>query len=1107
MAAITDLLHRVLLPRALDTTTTTTISTQPGGGIPLWALIVVVIGGTVILVTALVLPLTILRRWRRRRNRQGGRRKRVLAIDGREVSVYRGSGGGNGGMGSGDTSTETLEKTGKLRKKKKRAKSRSPDVGSWESSSSGEEGDGAGNRLGSHLSLPPVLPMIRRASSGFLSAATLASLNRTLRLQQQGQVDDGGETMSGAMGMTDNDNNNNNAQQQQQQQRSSLGPHRRRTSNAWVDEDAIHGPPMNIGSPRKNKSKAGKVGRLFMGRKGRESRRSWRRSLRESWHISPTLPKLASFGSFGSGNSPKVETNPNLNNGHTDSGDELPMRPPMVHGTSPSAVFRSQHHRLGSFHIPRLLPSPGVHELHGVVTPQYSPPRQLPKPPRQALPAANIEAAGAGFAGGTGRLRRGSISPGSGPVGGYTVPRDRGPSYWVYEDDNSSTGDLNRAVVPAPLRLSTGSATAPRRGPQSSDSSLTYILRGTERRLVDGGIGGSKRGLAPSAVVIGGRTRSGTLSIGGESNLTLVGSGTATPSPPKPTANSRRSMAAHQNTTVSKHGSYRDSRDDARDSIQSDDSFALGAREPSPEGGYFQGLSSPNKGSPPRQQETTQRLRQEPIDSPNSGELSDLAEEDENTPPRNTVAKLAAALDHRNNNTKNEDDPFVTLHDSRARRVQPISRNVHAFNDAPLLQAGPGPSRNSEITRSLLRSDSPLSNISGNSRRNSPDFRGSWRRSTSPEHAHNSSGTAKVQTTLREIQHQLMMTPEGSTAVYAQPAVPTSAVSSTANILLHQHRRSLSTVTDNEDEAPSTSPRHGRNGGSPTPKRLSQLRAQASSPTLGRSLTPEMPPPSAALPPMPPRVASSYYEACVDDGRRMSALGVASLSQKTSPSEVASSHFTDFEREKLAALGGNSPLTELIQGGGGDGRGRRRSQTIRLVPPESMNISGGVLPLVAELRRMNSQVSGHNSDGGSSSGASTSANTPLLPTLREEGTGRFVRPPRQREASRNYLGLERASNRAVSGSAAAFTGGHGDLRYQRHHQDKENVRRVDDGTGLKPPRADFGGGENPVAGGATWQSRRVSGLPRWSQKAAERSSERESDEGEYDPQGFWRESS
>lgn len=964
-----------LLPRLLYgvRARNTTDQASAEGTIPLWALIVTVIGGTVILVTALASVLLFLQRWRRHRRRRDGCRKRAIMIDGREVSVYR---------GGGDTSSETLEKTGKLRKRIRVERDRCEGDGG--SDSEDETG------LARPLSMPPVLPMIKRASLGLFSMSS----SRKSLVRQSGDI----EVMSVAV------------------LRPALG-HRRRTSNAWVDEDAIHGPMMNV-SPRKGKKQKGK---------DKRKRGSWRRSLRDNWplkSLSPTLPKIASFSPFSS---PKPPSEP----------QQQTLERPTLHD-APS-TFRFQHHLAT---VPRLAIPSDEHEKG----PQYSPPRQLPKPPQQALLAANKRTAGSPR----------SISPANRMM---HMPRDRGLSYYIYED----TGE-RPVPAPAPLRLSKGNMNPPRL--PSSDSTLTHILTTTERRLAEGGTKRNRASLGPSAM---GRERSGTVStgVGGESSITLVGSSTASgsPDPPKP-------------NFIKTH-----SRMDSQDSAISDDSLlALPVAEPSPGLGlgHFHGLSSPNRGSPPRQPPPPRQSRQ--IDSPESAlSLSTCPELDETTVEEMFSAEAESPQKGTDstNQDNDDEDPFVILRSGpdviAERRVPPVSHApgtpIHAFNDAPRLSGGPGMLGRGEITLSFLRSDSPLSNISGNSR--SPDLRP--RRSLSPQNV------VKTQT------------PRGGQQIKVYLPAPTSAVSSTSYL----HRRSLSTVPDEEEDDMSysipgislTSP-SDRDKNSPAMKRLVDLRAQASSPTLGRQreLTPDMPPPRPAIPPRrdpPTRPPSTYYEMLCDND----AASLASSTHRRAAGELrskpsntsSSSHYStaDFEQR-----GDENKLDSFsnVDLGRASLQQRRRSQTIRLVPAEPKLLP--VSSTIAQLRRMNSAVSSYSRATSEQSDGGESLKSPALPTLREEDTGRFVTPPRMREASRNYLSV---------GSLPTASVLYGQADDDSDSDNKENERHGDDVEVKKKPQ-----GDGRVK---TW----TADSPAKRFLRVETSPERKSSDslGLYDADGFW----
>lgn len=1016
-----------------ETAVARAVQTVQSTGVPLWALVVVVISGTVILVTGLVFALIFAQRWRRRRRRRQGRRR---GSEGRGASESYGDGrsseeGWGRGRGAG----------GKLRKRQRDA---STDVDVSEGEVRGVRGVSpasstvARRRLWRRSSLPPVLPQLfaGRFSAGFLSVASFGSK---------------GDRTGGGQG--------------EREGRQHHHQHRRKMSNTWIDEDAIHGPVMNVSPSRHSRhSKGRSPGRGNSGGNKSRDSFSWRRSLtfRDSWplrsmSISPTLPRLAYFGS------PRP--------GATE--DELGIRQPapaITHGSDAPPEFRLRHH-LRSHTVPSL-PMPSGDTGQG-----YSPPRQLPKPPSQALLAASAEVAGvvhgrssswhSGGGGGGGRA-----SP------GQYLPRDKA-NYYVYEDAAAGSpagGSPSRSSVRA-------SPVTRGRRVTSTDSELSQILKGTERRLQEGVVTGAgssmrrsrtsmsppKRALAPSAMS---RSSSNTVSRAGtnESSATLVGTASRTPSPPKPS----RFGAGH-------------ARQDSQNSNVSDPDSLLGDSTTGPD--HYHGLTSPTKLSQPQRQHQPQMIMRRPsvagsmassaesalsdIDERNS---EDAADETPMTAPGNSIPANMNKIAGFTGDSGPIDDPFVSLRNSPAGsergargRVLPVSRAVHAFNDAPRLQGGP-PTR-SDITVYALRSDSPLSAISGNSR--SPDLRP--RRYSNSNDKTPPTSVSKMQTP----QHSQRA---GSAAVYT-PAPPTSAVSSSSNL----HRRQLSTVHDVDDDEDETtmsipglsltSPSE-KDKNSPVSKRVSDMRARPSSPTLGRGRekTPDIPPPSPALPRNTPRLSSLYefYSDLPADNQSFSSVSThrraAGEVRKISDGSTSSSRYSDLERIKTNIL--NEINRDVLQ------KNAQPFQTVRLVPPEDGPMPA-VSSTVAELRRMNSQVSStYYSDG-------SAANSPVLPTLREEETGKFVSPPRKREAARNYLSLGISPRSAVKGA---------------DHNDKEN-----EGIGgpeLKMPKAELGDGVVLRQGGA---GRTFDTPTKRHLRPSEGSPERKSSEslGLYDADGFW----
>lgn len=1041
-------------PIATMASTAAGIATTTSSDIPLWALICVVIGGTVILVTSVVFPLLFYQRWRWRRRRAS--RKRTVLVDGEAVSVYHGS--SDGGSGEGGTwGRDDRRRSGGPRKLRKR--NRDPEMSLVSESSDGlSDGEVDGGRLspvstgagrGRQASRPPVLPALfggRKLSPGLFSVRS----GRTSLVSLKSVSD----RMSGAVGAA----------------AGFIPPrpgnHRRTTSSTWLDEDALHGPAMNV-SPGKGKGKealasgAGTV-RSRMGR-------SWRRSFRESWPlktISPTLPKLAQFST-----SPRVAS-------HEAFFGDMQQPPPVPpHGSGGGGVgTRFQTNQLALHHAAELAAPEFPAET------QYSPPRQLPKPPRQALLAASAEVAG--------RAHERSSSW-NGPKSAGSVPQSRGSSYYVYEDGE------RRAMTPSESsRLSTG---ARRSRPSSSGSTLTEILRGTERRLQaqrgvtktgrnSAGSSPSRRSLAPSAME---RTRPGSLPIdvGNGSSSTLIGTTTPSPGPLRP------------------FRPYH-SRGDSQSSIASEiDSLLLRLSDPSAGLGAYQSLASPGTGGglSSLQQQLVRRSSSRSsmvssiADASDDGQdrslstiedLDETADETRTTSPPGT-GNRSADMDKmaglRSESSRSADDPFVSLRGTSPmtnERVaswgpaRPVSRGgPHAFKDAPRLQDGAF--FRAEVTLQSLRSESPLSVISANSRispeprphRFSPDNRGY--RAQTPQ-----SGRSSAQD-----------------AVYL--TAPTSAVSSTATL----HRRSLSTVHDDEEEDGEgtpvpcislTSPGE-KDKASPGATRLSDLRVQASSPTLGRSRdrTPDMPPPSQALPRSTVAHLSSFYDSYADgpssssDALSRSSSTANRREGRKVPDSSSSAAATGKELQKVDALG---ELTMLFHG---DDSGARRkvrplsTSTVRLVPPEDARLP----QTIAQLRRMNSQLSASsNAASGYSEASSTAA---VLPTLREE-TGKFVSPPRQKEARRNYLAVGTSPPKHVTGES----------KYSGNHNDKENERIGD--VGVKLSKVEIGGEKgSPSRQGVE----RTFGTPARTihLRVGERSPERKSEEslGLYDADGFW----
>lgn len=1122
-------------PRAAEQTVEST-------DIPLWSLIMVVVGGTVLLVTALALPLVCARRRRRQRERRAGFRKRAIVIDGREVSVY---GGKNDGSSGGGGSWGSRSGGGKLRKKNWEAAKRR-DASGTTTTASERDGDGeeSGNEFGasgislfssprsrSVPSMPPVLPQLFAGGRRF-SASVFSLVNGIGKPQSQRESTHSGQQSS----------------------------HRRATSNAWVDEDALHGPVMNVSPSRRAGRNSSDVVKTpsSSSRRGKRARvGSWRHSFRENWplkSLSPTIPRLAHFGS------PKLAAAED----DEEKDQEDAHRPEhkvaiVAHEDVP--MFRYQTH-LGSRTVPSLAaPERGAEDQSSPLG--YSPPRQLPKPPRQALLAASAEVAGSAH-------ERSSSWHGARGTRSVVVPRDRGmsyhASYYAYEDGGGTpTGGSSRGAA---LR---GSPMSRGRRATSTDSKLTQVLEGTQRRLQEGAVTGtnggwgqgrmsaspSKRSLGPSAMT---RDRPGPLSIvtgvGNESSATLVGTvSTMTPSPQK--------LGVINGGNNNNNRKSRHIRQTSKDSITSEPDSLL-APQHSPGLDHYHGLTSPTKGGLTSQPKQQRKQHQQPPRLMRSNSLPDslTSSVDDSVDDRSLSdiherisEELAAAEETRFPSTQGSgipstnkiggfsrttnqdnyplDDPFISLRNSPARSAResdgdghlyPVRGRggVHAFDDSPRLLSGP--TNRSEITLHSLRSESPLSTISGNSRPHSPDL--VTRRCSVNDRISPIAVTARIQPWSTPQQSQSSSQAQGQRgsakvtpkSASASTAPPTSAVSSSSNL----HRRQLSTVHDGDedDDKGVTVPKialttpSDKSGTSPLAKRVTQLiRARASSPTLGRSRehTPDIAPPSHALPQNSPRLPKpgvhldppaaednrlSFASGSTTTTHRRAAGEVRKISEDTTAS-ASSSRYSEADRDRTDAT--NDFSTLMVAGDKGAGpTAMQPSQTIRLVPREETCLLP-VSSTVSQLRRMNSQVAySYYSDGTSAN------NSPVLPTLREEETGRFVSPPRKREAARNYLALGSTPDRTLAGGGGSTGPGAGPVggerRYRDDFSDKEN-ERTGDGLDSKLPNMEVG--EHVTLRKSTG---RTSDTPtRKSLRPAERSPDRSNAEspGLYDRDGFW----
>lgn len=439
--------------------------------------------------------------------------------------------------------------------------------------------------------------------------------------------------------------------------------HRRRTSEAWIDDDALHGPEM---SPTKPKTAAAARRKSRM--------RSWRASIRESWPLktpSPTLPHLPHFGALDARQAAGGHENVAL----------------FQYGKNPDG---SDGDRL----VPNLLPplplGSAAARQHG--GPQISPPRQLPKPPGQALLAANAGTAGV--------RPVGNLYGVGSPVGGGS-PRSRGLSYYKYEDTEQPVKGPGspRSKAERGVGVGVGSGVAgPRGRAPSADSTMSQILKDTERRLQDG-----------TATGVAARNRSGSspprrapaLGLGPDAvTVAMVRSRSRTPSPTK--ASSR---AQHGGAGAPSHA-----RQGSQASFASEPDSLFG--DPSP-GLLYHGLTSPSR-SKPSQQLSPHRRRPSLVPSfaSSASSLSTIPSETEEAPLTPITTAPNSSIPFGMNQMAGLGDPFMPSKNST-----PASRKGQGSASRGAQESGGRPRRGDKS--SDARADSPLSPVAGNVR--SPD--------------------------------------------------------------------------------------------------------------------------------------------------------------------------------------------------------------------------------------------------------------------------------------------------------------------------------------------------------------------------------------------------
>lgn len=771
------------------------------------------------------------------------------------------------------------------------------------------------------------------------------------------------------------------------------GGGKKRTSNAWVDEDALHGPKMTSAVPDQQGSRKAK-------------NKSWRKSLRESWPLktlSPTLPRLPQFegrlGQAGGG-------------GGEGMHDSLSM---------------FQYKNYNGQVLPELPPPPGIvtrqYEVRGV-----SPPRPLPQPPKQALLAASRASAGG---------IRTSDWTGARSIG-EIVPSNRGLSYYRYEDTEEPVKSTSWGGAKPGRGVGVETVVAgPKGGSLSLEgSTLSVILKDTELRLQEGtATGVAKRNRLSTSPP----KRAAAGSDG--STATLVGSAPRTPSPAKSSQHLPGSAGAASSHT----------RQTSDASVLSEADSMVGDGSP---GLQYHGLTSPSRSNPQQQQTSPHRRklsRAASFTSSMSSSLSDISEENSmvsGTTPNTTApnSSIPAAM---NKTTGLASDPFMSTNDTspasnRTRTnpgVYPASHGAHST-----LERQRGGQTSDETMPTI--SQSPLSLISGNSRSPEP----------SPTRKPDSANKTKPPQTQRSHPAAIFL--------------PAPAPQDNPSDSIHK-RTSPGQSTPPGMRIPNlslTSP--SVDGDSPTPKRTGILRRLHSPPTLihspqpqEREQSPDMVPPSPAL--SMSRLSSVYdcYANMHTDpssssisapARRRAAGEVRMMSNDTKITMSSSSDYSDhretYEREKTAVVHElNALLNQNIIRAGGHHHNHHYQQqrhqqqapillpdkaaTVRLVPPELAYSSRSlrVSAMVAELRRMNSQISSH------SSAAASGYSDDSAATVRPE----VVSPPRKGAAARNYLAL---------GSPPKEGGGRGGAR-----NDKETYRTGVNGDGDGDGTASRGG--------------------------------------------------
>lgn len=689
--------------------------------------------------------------------------------------------------------------------------------------------------------------------------------------------------------------------------------HGRRTSEAWIDDDALHGPEV---SPSKRSSRKSRM-------------KSWGASIRESWPLktpSPTLPLLPNFGGQDgrqAGGAAEHESvalfQYNQNYDGADANRPVPNLPPRL-----SAAARERNGHL-------------------------SPPRQLPKPPTQALLAANASTAG---------LRPANNFYGVGSAVSNS-PRNRGLSYYKYEDTEQPVRSSGSPHSKTQRGVGVGTGVVGPRGRQpSANSTMSQILKDTEKRLQDG-----------TATGVATRNRSGSsppkrtpaLGLGPDAvTVALVRSRSRTPSPTKAPRMPHGAASSHV-------------RQGSQASFASEPDSLLDEAPPSLP---YHGLTSPSR-SKPSQQLSPHRRRPSLVPSfaSSASSLSTIQSETEDPLTPNTTAPNSS-IPFGLNQTAVLGDPFMPSKNSTPASKKAQSSARHGAQD-------PGNQSAKRDKNLHARSGSPLSPVTGNMRSaDTTPIRGGARNATAQ-------GADKVLN--RDAQRD-------DQSGNIQKRKPSDDAIPNLSLTIPSDR-----VKNN-----------------PLVNRLSDL----APPFRSRDQTPEVAHPSPALSNArlssvydfyadmsePPNMTSSNNDS---NNRRRAGGEVRMVS--SSAASVSSSLYSDTSAAERERERQNAALSRISMLLNRDVTAPSRPKpTVRVVSRDyyphgaaaavvgsndSSNKDARVSATVAELRRMNSQVSTYSTAAASM--YSNRSSTATLAAARPES----VVPPRRGAAARNYLAL------------------------------------------------------------------------------------------------------